>query len=81
VSDPATPPATDPLIQLSGNDVTRHSAQKLLAAKGLAEGDSGIGSVLLIGAAGVLPIAGAIAFGGFGDGRRWFRRLANRRSY
>ena len=37
--------------------------------------------MVLIGLAGILPIAGAIVFGGFGDGRRWFRRIANRRYY
>jgi hypothetical protein len=79
-ADPASPPATDPLIQLAGNDVTRRAdPQKLLSSKGLTEGDSGISSVLLIGAAAVLPIAGAIAFGLFGDGRRWLRRRASRR--
>jgi hypothetical protein len=75
-ADPSQSPATDPLVQVAGEHVSRQDTAQQLLAGGSGSGSGGnstLTTVLLVGAVAILPIVGAFALGA-GDSRKWFRR-------
>jgi hypothetical protein len=79
IENPASQPASDPLVEVAGRDAVRgDTPTKLPLPKGLASSDSGISDGVLVGLAAVLPIVAAIVFGGFSDTRRRIQRLVHR---
>jgi hypothetical protein len=76
VANPASPPGSDPLVEVAGREVTRSEAVQRLLGSGGSGNDSTLPTAIMIGAVALLPIVGALALGGFGKVKRLFRGSA-----